>query len=121
MTDHLSRAHQLLASGQLDVARIYLEELLRQDPENPDLLYNLGLCYVDLGQLDKGRELLHRCLQLAPGHSHACVALALGYLRACDLLRAREYTMQALAADPRNRVALRNLGVVSVRRVADCG
>jgi len=42
MTDHLSRAHQLLASGQLDEARIYLEELLRQDPDNPDLLYNLG-------------------------------------------------------------------------------
>jgi tetratricopeptide (TPR) repeat protein len=112
MTDHLSRAHQLLASGQLDEARIYLEELLRQDPDNPDLLYNLGLCYVDLGQLDQGRELLHRCLQLAPGHSHACVALALGYQRAGDLLRAREYTMQALAADPGNPVALKNLGAI---------
>jgi len=57
-------------------------------------------CYVDLGQLYRGQELLHRCLQLAPGHSHACVALALGYQRAGDLLRARECTMQALAADP---------------------
>ena len=26
----------------------------RQDPENTDLLSNLSLCYVDLGQLDKG-------------------------------------------------------------------
>ena len=112
MTDHLSRAHQLLASGQLDEARIYLEELLRQDPDNTDLLYNLGLCYVDLGQLDQGRELLHRCLQLMPGHSHACVALALGYQRAGDLPRAREYTMQALAANPRNPVALKNLGAI---------
>ena len=112
MTDHLTRAHQLLASGQLDEARIYLEELLRQDPENPDILYNLGLCYVDLGQLDKGRELLHRCLQLAPGHSHACVALALGYQRAGDLPRAKEFTMQALAADPGNPVALKNLGAI---------
>jgi tetratricopeptide (TPR) repeat protein len=57
-----------LGSGQLDEARIYLEELLRQDPDNPDLLYNLGLCYVDLGQLDQGRELLHRSLLFAPGH-----------------------------------------------------
>jgi len=67
---------------------------------------------VDLGQLDKGRELLHRCLQLMPGHSHACVALALGYQRAGDLPRAKEYTMQALAADPRNPVALKNLGAI---------
>ena len=64
------------------------------------------------GQLGKGRELLNRCLQLAPGHSHACVALALGYQKAGDLLRAKEYTMQALAADPGNPVALKNLGAI---------
>jgi thioredoxin-like negative regulator of GroEL len=60
MTDHLSRAHQLLASGQLDEARIYLEELLRDDQQNTDLLCDLGLCYVNLSQLDNGIELLHR-------------------------------------------------------------
>lgn len=60
--DHFDLALKLLAAGRLDEARIYLEELLRQDPDNPDVLYNLGLCYVDLGQLDQGIELLHRCL-----------------------------------------------------------
>ena len=67
---------------------------------------------MDLGQLDQGRELLHRCLELAPGHSHACVALALGYQRAGDLSRAKKYTMQAVATDPRNPVALKNLGAI---------
>ncbi|MGI6016670.1 tetratricopeptide repeat protein [Methanothrix sp.] len=43
---------------------MYLEELLRQAPENPDLLYNLGLCDVDLGQLNQGRELMHRGLKM---------------------------------------------------------
>jgi hypothetical protein len=43
---------------QLDEARIYLEELLRQDPENPDLFYNQGPCDVDLGQLDLEQDLL---------------------------------------------------------------
>ncbi len=38
MSDYLSRSLQLLASGHLDEARIYLEELLRQNPDNPDLL-----------------------------------------------------------------------------------
>lgn len=40
------------------------------------------------------------------------MALALGYQRAGDLPRAKEYTMQALAADPRNPVALKNLGSI---------
>ena len=52
--DHFDLALKLIAAGRLDEARIYLEELLLQDPDNPDLLYNLGLCYVDLGQLDRG-------------------------------------------------------------------
>jgi tetratricopeptide (TPR) repeat protein len=116
MDDHLTRALQLLHSGRLDGARIYLEELLRQDPENPDLLYNLGLCYVDLGQLAKGMELLHRCLQLAPGHSHAFVALSIACQKRGDLPRAKEYTMQALATHPNNPAALKNLGAPSSAR-----
>ncbi|MFZ2377469.1 MAG: tetratricopeptide repeat protein [Methanothrix sp.] len=68
MTDNgnLSRAHQLLAAGRFAEARIYLEELLRRAPENPDLLYNLGLRDVDLGQLNQGRELMHRGLKMVP-------------------------------------------------------
>jgi len=58
------------------------------------------LCYVNLGQLDQGIELLHRCIQLAPNHSHAYAALGLGYQRKGDLQKAKEYTMRALARIP---------------------
>jgi hypothetical protein len=40
-----------------------------------------------VSQLDKGMQLLHRCLQLAPCPN---VALALGYQRAGDLPQAKE-------------------------------
>ncbi|MBN1236657.1 MAG: tetratricopeptide repeat protein [Methanotrichaceae archaeon] len=40
------------------------------------------------------------------------MALALGFQRAGDLPRAREYAMQALAADPSNPVAIKNLGAI---------
>jgi hypothetical protein len=40
MDDHLSSTFQLLAFVRLDEARIYLEELLCQDPDDPDLLFN---------------------------------------------------------------------------------
>ena len=45
------------AGGQLREARNFPDSLISQNPENPDFLCNLGLCYVDLGQLDKGIEL----------------------------------------------------------------
>ena len=76
--DPFEQALKFIQSGRLNEARIYLEELLRQDPDNPDLLYNLGLCYVDLSQLDQGIELLGRCLELAPHHFHACLAFSSG-------------------------------------------
>jgi len=110
--DHFDLALKLIAAGRMDEARIYLEELLHQDPDNPDLLYNLGLCYVDLGQLDKGIELLGRCLELSPRHSHACVALGIAYQKKGDLAQAREATSRALAIDPENPVALKNLGAI---------
>ncbi len=112
MADHFDEALQLIQSGRLDEARIYLEELLEEDPSNIDLIYNLGLCYVDLGQLEKGVELLYRCIQLAPKHTHAYTALGVAYLKMSDLKKAKEYTMMALAADPENPVALKNLGAI---------
>lgn|GEM_PF-1481512 len=86
--DPLSRALQLLAFGHLDEARIYLEELLRQDPDNPDLLYNLGLCYVDLGQLEKGMELLHRCLPARARPLTRLCSSGIAYQKKGDLPRA---------------------------------
>jgi hypothetical protein len=44
---------------------------------------------VDLGQLDQGIELLLRCLQIAPQHSHACVALGIAYLKRATSRRPR--------------------------------
>lgn len=69
---------------------------MRYEAELDRLLQESGII-VDLGQLDKGIELLHRCLQLAPGHSHAYVALGIACQKKSDLLRAKEYTMQSLA------------------------
>ncbi|MDD2755343.1 MAG: tetratricopeptide repeat protein [Methanothrix sp.] len=110
--ENLDQALKLLQSGQIDQARIYLEELLRQEPENADLLYNLGLCYIDLDQLDKGTELLRRCLMRVPKHSHACVALGIACQKKGDISQAKEYALRALQADSRNPVAFKNLGAI---------
>ena len=55
---------------------------------------------VDLGQLDRGTELLHRGLEVALQHSHACIV----YQKKGDLVQAVAFTSQALAIDPKNPV-----------------
>ena len=44
---------------------------------------------MDLGQPDRGIELLLRCLQIAPQHSHASVALGVAYQKKGDLAQAK--------------------------------
>jgi tetratricopeptide (TPR) repeat protein len=48
--DHFDQALKFIQASRQDEARIYLEELLKQDPENVDLLYNLGMLYTELGK-----------------------------------------------------------------------
>ena len=42
-------AIRLLKSGKLRDGMEILEDLLRAEPENVNVLYNLGMCYSELG------------------------------------------------------------------------
>lgn len=108
--DNFEQAIKLIQVGRLDEARIYLEELLRNEPTRVDLLYNLGMCYTELGEPKKGIELLHQCIQFDSAHSNAYVALGFAYLKDGDLTKAKEYSLKALSIDPNNSYAFKNLG-----------
>ena len=108
--DHFDQALNFIQAGRLDEARIYLEELLKQDPENVDLLYNLGMLYTDLGKPDMSIALLNQCIKLSSRHANAHVALGFAYMNSSDLMSAKEYTLQALKIVPNDPIALRNLG-----------
>jgi tetratricopeptide (TPR) repeat protein len=108
--DHFDQALQFIHDGRLDEARIYLEELLRQDSRNTDLLYNLGMLYTDLGKPEKAIETLRHCIEFAPSHVNAHVALGYAYQRAGDLEQAKKYSLKALEMDPNNPYVLKNLG-----------
>ncbi len=43
-----------------------LEGFVRDDPEKVNVLYNLGMCYSELGNIDKSIGTLEKCVQLAP-------------------------------------------------------
>jgi tetratricopeptide (TPR) repeat protein len=105
--DHFDQALNFIQAGRLDEARIYLEELLKQDQENVDLLYNLGMLYTDLGKSLMAISLLRTCIEISPRHANAHVALGFAHMSSGDLKSAKEYTLQALKIvpnDPWSRV-----------------
>lgn len=107
---NLEQALKLLEDKQFLKAKDILEDLLQHNPEDVDTLYNLGMCYTELGNPEKAIVLLRQCIQYAPNHSNAYVALGVAYGKKNEFSEAKEHLLKAIAINPDNSYALRNLG-----------
>jgi tetratricopeptide (TPR) repeat protein len=68
-----------LQLGNYSDGMVLLQKLLEEEPEDLDILYNLGICYSERGLLKKSIGTLEKCVQLAPGFDNALVALGFSY------------------------------------------
>jgi tetratricopeptide (TPR) repeat protein len=110
--DPFGYALDLLQHGELKKAVPLLETFLTADPDDIDTLYNLGMAYSDLGNLDNAKRHLAHAVELEPDHINALVALGVAYQRSGDSEKAVEALEQAVKADPNNGYAHRNLGAI---------
>jgi tetratricopeptide (TPR) repeat protein len=111
LTD-FDRAIEELRQGNYSEGMVILQELLKSDPDNTDILYNLGMCYSQMGLINKSIETLEKCLQVAPGFTNAMVALGFSYNRAGFDDRAMVILQKALEIEPDNFYALKNIGAL---------
>lgn len=103
-------ALMLIKAGKYDAARDIFEELLRNDPQDKDLLYNLGMCHSELGDPGKAAAILSECVKHYPNYSNAHVALGYAQAMLGRDAKAKDSFLRALEIDPANSYALRNLG-----------
>ena len=106
----LQRALELIKQNKRAEARQLLELLLKENPNEVDVLYNLGMLYTDSGETKRAVELLERCVGQSPDYANALVALGLALHRTGQSTRAREVLERALKLEPDNPYAHRNLG-----------
>ena len=71
MERHHSHAHRELATlymrdGQLEQALHHSLEAYREDPSNPALVCNVGVCFLEVGDLEQAGEYLHLARDMAP-------------------------------------------------------
>jgi tetratricopeptide (TPR) repeat protein len=107
---NLNNALELLKAGRIRDGMHILEDLRNSDPENVNILYNLGMCYSELGNFDKSVETLEKCADLAPRHANALTALGYSYSRKGENEKAIAKLNEALQIDPDNFTALKNCG-----------
>jgi tetratricopeptide (TPR) repeat protein len=108
----LDEAIRKLDRGQLKEGQTILESLRREQPDNPVVLYNLGMCYSEQGKLEASIDVLERCVNLAPDYTNAYAALGYSYARAGQTEKALEILEKARQQDLDNAFVLKNLGSV---------
>lgn len=76
------------------------------------MLYNLGIAYSELDQLDEAIIRLKRVVTLNPKHAHAWTGIGVAYERMGKRAEALEPMQKAVEADPSDGYARRNLGAM---------
>lgn len=111
----------MLQSGRIKDAVPYLESMDKSDPNNVQVLYNLGIAYSELGQFDEAIIRLKRAVQLDPQHAHAWTGIGVAYQRMGKRELALEPMQKAVEADPTDGYGRRNLGamLMGLRRYDD--
>lgn len=73
--DGLSKVPDLINSGHFSDASVLCEETLKEQPENPDAYYYLGLISNLQGSRGGAESFLRKAIYLSPGH-HKALALS---------------------------------------------
>ena len=103
------RALELLREHRYKEAKELLGLLLSENPNDPGILYNLGMLHTDMGEPDKAIEMLSRVVDNPQAGANVQVALGYAWSVKGDLAKARIHMERALAAEPDNPYAHRNL------------
>jgi tetratricopeptide (TPR) repeat protein len=105
-------ARKLLSRGDYQSAEPLLRMLQAKNPNDPDLLYNLGMMLSDQRKLDEAIPMLEKLVEIEPQSSNGWTALGVAYSRNREYERSEKALKRALEIDPDNAYALRNLGAL---------
>ncbi len=108
--NRFEQAVALAESGRYSDAIELFEQVLADDPRNPDILYNLGMCFTEIDRPDRAVTALTKSIEHNPKHANSYVALGYACFRLDDVDKAITHLRHALSLDPDNPYALRNLG-----------
>jgi len=103
----LELAHVLNDSGFKDRAIEKYKQYLQIDPNNADVLVDMGVCFFDLGKYNDAANYMKQALKYQPRHQIAYLNLGIVNLTAGKHDEALNWWKQAVEIDPNSNVAKR--------------
>jgi tetratricopeptide (TPR) repeat protein len=107
---YLHQIAGILTKGNYADGILLLELFLSDEPENTDLLYNLGMAYSDQNNLQRAIELLGKLVILEPSHVNGRVAVGVAFIRNNETEQGVRELKVAAQQEPDNLWAQKNLG-----------
>jgi tetratricopeptide (TPR) repeat protein/precorrin-6B methylase 2 len=111
MSDPFQTALQHQQAGRLNQAAEIYQNMLRGNPQQPDVLHQFGLLHHQAGRPAEGVKYIQRAIALRPGQSAYLNNAALLFIAAGQAAEAVRAAEQALASDPGSADAANNLGL----------
>ncbi|MCD6459727.1 tetratricopeptide repeat protein [bacterium] len=102
----------LAGSNKIDEAKEKLQKAVELNPNDPVMLYNLGVMEHKLGKLDEAVKNYLKSIDLRIINDSVYLSLAIAYQQKGDNLSAVDAYQKALDFSPSNIVALNNLAVL---------
>lgn len=84
-----------------------VNEILAKEPNNADLIYNLGVLAIDADKLDEATAKFNRVIEINPNYANAYVNLAAVKLRADEVLVEKINNLSTSASDNKKYEQLR--------------
>jgi len=106
------RAIEELKKGNYSEGEAILLGILEKEPDNDRVLYNLGMCYSEMGMFEKSVEVLEKCITIDPTFSNALVALGFSNHQLGRNDKAVTALLLATQYEPDNFYALKNIGAI---------
>jgi tetratricopeptide (TPR) repeat protein len=110
---HMNLAYLYLLKGVPDKTISELREILRLDPNNPDVSYKLARLLISQGRADEGISFIETMKQSGSLPPTLLVVLGDAYLKKGDTTRAEESYQLAISQQSSSADALLGLAVVS--------
>ncbi len=112
----LAEAHLLRDAGRDEEAFQLFDQIVKQQPNQPDVLYDAALLAEKLGRMDVVEANLRRVIELRPDNAHAYNALGYSFAdRGVRLEEARTLIARALELAPGDPYIMDSMGWVLFR------
>lgn len=113
---HANLGAALMEAHQHGPARLHLEEAVRLDPDDPLKRAQLGSLLINVGEVDRGMELLEGARNEGKVNKTMLLNLGIGHLRRGEADQAVAILEQAVRLDPRDPALLESLGSAERKR-----